>query len=37
VRKLKELHARATKKRSGGSARKRGKSVPRQGARRTRG
>jgi deoxyribonuclease IV len=37
IRKLKELHARAMKKRSGGSARKRGKSVPRQGARRTRG
>jgi deoxyribonuclease-4 len=39
VRKLKELHARATtrKKRRGGSARKRGTSVPRQEARRTRG
>ncbi len=37
VRKLKELHARATKKQRAGSARKPGKSVPRRGARRTRG
>ena len=38
IRKLKELHARATrKKRSGESGQKLGKSVPRQGARRTRG
>jgi len=38
IRKLKELHARATtKRRRGGSARKRGKSAHPQGARRTRG
>ena len=37
VRKLKELHARATTKRRGGSARKRGTSARRQEARRTRG
>jgi hypothetical protein len=37
VRKLKELHARARKKRSAGPARKRGKSVRRRAARRTPG
>ena len=37
VRKLKELHARAMKKRPGGSAQKHGKSAPRRGVRRTRG
>ena len=37
VRKLRELRARATKKQSGESARKPGKSAPRRGARRTRG
>jgi deoxyribonuclease IV len=37
VRKLKELHARARKKRPGGSARKLGKSARRPEARRTRG
>jgi len=37
VRKLKELHARATKKRRAGSGQRPGKSVPRRGARRTPG
>jgi deoxyribonuclease IV len=37
VRKLKALHARATKKRPGGSGQKREKSARRRGARRTRG
>jgi deoxyribonuclease-4 len=37
VRKLKQLHARATKKQRGGSARKRGTSARRPAARRTRG
>jgi hypothetical protein len=37
VRKLKELHARARKKRRGGSARTLGKSARRPAARRTRG
>jgi len=37
VRKLKELHARATKKRRAGSGQRPGKSVPRPGARRTPG
>ena len=36
VRRLKELHARATKKQRAGSGRKRGTSVPQRGARRTR-
>ena len=37
VRRLKALHARATTKRRGGSARRQGKSAPRRGVRRTRG